>query len=142
MCDLHLFFFFQAEDGIRDADVTGVQTCALPIFTGLGEGVFYSNDRTLVFDHTPPPRRTLGLGVVISGLSIGLTIGIVATPYLIDWGGDLGLGEHAWAMPLSVFAAASILVAVLAYSFFRSRLGGPLRLGPPFLKLIAYSAPT
>src|SRR5215813_11484933 len=30
-----LFFFFQAEDGIRDADVTGVQTCALPI-SGLG----------------------------------------------------------------------------------------------------------
>src|SRR6266542_749847 len=28
------FFFFQAEDGIRDATVTGVQTCALPILTG------------------------------------------------------------------------------------------------------------
>src|SRR5207245_7230366 len=27
-----LIFFFQAEDGIRDATVTGVQTCALPIF--------------------------------------------------------------------------------------------------------------
>src|SRR2546430_13146917 len=27
-----LFFFFQAEDGIRDLTVTGVQTCALPIF--------------------------------------------------------------------------------------------------------------
>src|SRR6266542_4150930 len=27
-----VFFFFQAEDGIRDATVTGVQTCALPIF--------------------------------------------------------------------------------------------------------------
>src|SRR6266487_7080893 len=26
-----LFFFFQAEDGIRDGRVTGVQTCALPI---------------------------------------------------------------------------------------------------------------
>src|SRR5207245_6507123 len=26
-------FFFQAEDGIRDATVTGVQTCALPILT-------------------------------------------------------------------------------------------------------------
>src|SRR4029434_5172755 len=26
-------FFFQAEDGIRDASVTGVQTCALPIYT-------------------------------------------------------------------------------------------------------------
>src|SRR5205085_3144257 len=28
------FFFFQAEDGIRDLTVTGVQTCALPISTG------------------------------------------------------------------------------------------------------------
>src|SRR6266542_875066 len=27
-------FFFQAEDGIRDATVTGVQTCALPIYRG------------------------------------------------------------------------------------------------------------
>src|SRR6266542_4983418 len=29
------FFFFQAEDGIRDATVTGVQTCALPIYADL-----------------------------------------------------------------------------------------------------------
>src|SRR5206468_6447192 len=29
-----VFFFFQAEDGIRDLIVTGVQTCALPIFSG------------------------------------------------------------------------------------------------------------
>src|SRR2546427_11705715 len=28
---IRLFFFFQAEDGIRDLTVTGVQTCALPI---------------------------------------------------------------------------------------------------------------
>src|SRR5258707_5466543 len=28
-----VFFFFQAEDGIRDIGVTGVQTCALPILT-------------------------------------------------------------------------------------------------------------
>src|SRR2546429_6901218 len=28
---MSLFFFFQAEDGIRDVAVTGVQTCALPI---------------------------------------------------------------------------------------------------------------
>src|SRR5256885_10427058 len=34
MCDLGdaCFFFFQAEDGIRDYKVTGVQTCALPIY--------------------------------------------------------------------------------------------------------------
>src|SRR5256884_1973104 len=30
-CVISYFFFFQAEDGIRDVAVTGVQTCALPI---------------------------------------------------------------------------------------------------------------
>src|SRR5207245_3511987 len=32
------FFFFQAEDGIRDATVTGVQTCALPILAWAPDG--------------------------------------------------------------------------------------------------------
>src|SRR2546426_7509116 len=31
-------FFFQAEDGIRDYKVTGVQTCALPIYIGITSG--------------------------------------------------------------------------------------------------------
>src|SRR5690348_17797335 len=43
------FFFFQAEDGIRDGRVTGVQTCALPIlfpsvFAGPGGGVTTNTD--------------------------------------------------------------------------------------------------
>src|SRR6266850_6233823 len=33
MCAFLMCFFFQAEDGIRDYKVTGVQTCALPILT-------------------------------------------------------------------------------------------------------------
>src|SRR5690348_17760331 len=33
---LFFFFFFQAEDGIRDGRVTGVQTCALPIWGSAG----------------------------------------------------------------------------------------------------------
>src|SRR5260370_29637200 len=33
----HRIFFFQAEDGIRDSSVTGVQTCALPIFDDLAK---------------------------------------------------------------------------------------------------------
>src|SRR5437763_6624621 len=32
MCGTSFLFFFQAEDGIRDTSVTGVQTCALPIW--------------------------------------------------------------------------------------------------------------
>src|SRR3712207_9309516 len=34
-------FFFQAEDGIRDIGVTGVQTCALPILALLGDGTHH-----------------------------------------------------------------------------------------------------
>src|SRR3712207_7307854 len=34
------FFFFQAEDGIRDIGVTGVQTCALPIFSLINKGYY------------------------------------------------------------------------------------------------------
>src|SRR5690625_5333892 len=34
----HFFFFFQAEDGIRDGHVTGVQTCALPISGAAASG--------------------------------------------------------------------------------------------------------
>src|SRR6266487_6016258 len=38
--DYDFFFFFQAEDGIRDGRVTGVQTCALPISAQLDELVW------------------------------------------------------------------------------------------------------
>src|SRR2546430_10472487 len=40
---IDFFFFFQAEDGIRDLTVTGVQTCALPI---LRDGFLVQSRRT------------------------------------------------------------------------------------------------
>src|SRR3712207_8292935 len=61
MCYLVLImiFFFQAEDGIRDIGVTGVQTCALPICAGDSSLVgvvrdFYGNDGVV--------RRGVGAG--------------------------------------------------------------------------------
>src|SRR5207248_4798450 len=41
------FFFFQAEDGIRDRTVTGVQTCALPILPVIGVSVAEAKTLTL-----------------------------------------------------------------------------------------------
>src|SRR5258706_11415501 len=38
-----MFFFFQAEDGIRDWSVTGVQTCALPISIIIDRGQIVAN---------------------------------------------------------------------------------------------------
>jgi MFS family permease len=115
---------------------------AARVLTGLGEGVFYSNDRTLIINHSPVTKRTLGLGMVITGLSIGLTFGIIFTPLLINWGSSLGMGGDAWRMPFFAFAVFTFLVVVIAFTFFRARLGGALRLGPPFLRLLLFSAPT
>src|SRR5690625_5405121 len=39
-----LAFFFQPEDGIRDGHVTGVQTCALPIFTSASGAMLHDAD--------------------------------------------------------------------------------------------------
>src|SRR2546430_13302694 len=44
-------FFFQAEDGIRDLTVTGVQTCALPISTARRERRDVVERRTVVKPH-------------------------------------------------------------------------------------------
>src|SRR5690606_40275300 len=44
-----LFFFFQAEDGIRDFHVTGVQTCALPICQ------FFAPKETINYPHEKGP---------------------------------------------------------------------------------------
>src|SRR5437763_10635638 len=64
-------FFFQAEDGIRDTSVTGVQTCALPICIGSAGGY-----RMIVEDRGEHSFQEL------SGLSWGLIAKANQTPGL------------------------------------------------------------
>src|SRR3712207_2042567 len=52
------FFFFQAEDGIRDIGVTGVQTCALPIST---ETLIRLSDRLVRMAPGTPSKVFYGL---------------------------------------------------------------------------------
>src|SRR2546429_1879381 len=60
------FFFFQAEDGIRDVAVTGVQTCALPIScasssTTWSFSALSLSGRLMVMSATPPDRKSTRL---------------------------------------------------------------------------------
>src|SRR5207302_5852277 len=48
---IFVFFFFQAEDGIRDFHVTGVQTCALPISESARK--FFLNDKNCPLNYEP-----------------------------------------------------------------------------------------
>src|SRR5205807_5222836 len=55
-CDGICHFFFQAEDGIRDYKVTGVQTCALPISVWNGAGLVLTHGRRYTHILLPVPK--------------------------------------------------------------------------------------
>src|SRR5947207_8759461 len=60
---LFTFFFFQAEDGIRDHCVTGVQTCALPIYPATSLALHRHHERRgepRRLAHRGPEERSLG----------------------------------------------------------------------------------
>src|SRR5256885_6585822 len=64
-CAVFVFFFFQAEDGIRDYKVTGVQTCALPI-SGVEVVAFYDTAGAAA---EVARRRDASLGAVAGALA-------------------------------------------------------------------------
>jgi MFS family permease len=120
--------------------ITGlVAFIAMRVFTGLGEGAFYSNDRSLIAEATPVERRSLGMGVVITGLALGITIATVFAPDLIRLGGQVFAGDEAWRMPFLVLGAATLVVGVAIIGYFRGQQHG-LPYVRAALHLGAYSA--
>src|SRR2546426_12628803 len=86
------FFFFQAEDGIRDYKVTGVQTCALPICSQGGMGVDagdYDGDglldiiKTNFSDETPSLYHNDGRGFFTDATYQGGLAGLASS---VKWG--------------------------------------------------------
>src|SRR5437763_16402340 len=61
-----LLFFFQAEDGIRDTSVTGVQTCALPISRDLEDAARLEGaGEWTIFRRVALPLSGPGLGTLV-----------------------------------------------------------------------------
>src|SRR6266566_7788688 len=91
---MSIFFFFQAEDGIRDYKVTGVQTCALPIWlfrsprSGGGEHPWALLQHRGRGDHRVTGRRG---GVVLARWALW-------RPYALPQGGQTALRvQLAWS---------------------------------------------
>src|SRR5256885_17070732 len=91
---LFFFFFFQAEDGIRDYKVTGVQTCALPILSNTILGTM----RFAVLEYSGvATSNSLDVSAVAEGTSASPATSTVTT----NFSGDLLLGEIVTANPAS-----------------------------------------
>src|SRR5256886_16950478 len=86
--DVVLFFFFQAEDGIRDLTVTGVQTCALPISVGREGPIIQVGAAfgSMVGQVVAMPARQRAL-LIAAG-----TGGGIAAPFYTPIGGKNGRG--------------------------------------------------
>src|SRR2546427_7484640 len=103
MC-LCLFFFFQAEDGIRDLTVTGVQTCALPIWSAL-RGLskpsrwrfFVKNSETEISRWRAPISTA---EAVVAGLA-GLASGVLASAAFGSAAGVLAVAASGFALDLA-----------------------------------------
>src|SRR5699024_11914422 len=85
---LCLSFFFQAEDGIRDRNVTGVQTCALPIFIYFLFGINRVRTRARLFAgrHLPVMHFISYEHAAREPSTTDVLAGEVAPPYLAPIG--------------------------------------------------------
>src|SRR3954462_722789 len=120
--------------------VTGlVLFIAIRVLTGLGEGAFSSNDRSLIAQETPPEKRSMGMGIVITGLALGLTLPLVFAPDLIKLGANVFAADDAWRMTFLAFGTATLVVGIGAFAYLRRQEPG-LPYFRAALHLGAYSA--
>src|SRR3712207_3717322 len=105
----HLFFFFQAEDGIRDIGVTGIQTCALPISREKGWDIwgetctqYFFVDYTFLerpdfegakYVYTPPPRPIENQEVLWNAVRTDVLSAISTDHCAFLWDGQKTLGR-------------------------------------------------
>src|SRR2546430_13337408 len=104
-------FFFQAEDGIRDLTVTGVQTCALPISRALAaeprfmllDEPFAGVDPLSVLDIQRIIRELTNrdIGVLITDHNVRETLGVCGRAYIVNQGTVIasGTAEEILANP-------------------------------------------
>ena len=112
---------------------------AARVLTGLVEGAYYSNDRALIASATPAEKKGMAMGVIFSGLAVGLTVATLLTPHLLTWA-EGWMGRQAWSLPFLIFSAPTLLVAFGVWRYVRPPAGEAQRVRPAAARLLAYGA--
>src|SRR5256885_7417324 len=106
-----IFFFFQAEDGIRDYKVTGVQTCALPISSWAIDGTLVAVAGTELIGSVvvEPSRHGFGeIGMAVAREWRGRGVGSALLAAAIERARERGLHK----LSLGVFAHNAAAIAL------------------------------
>src|SRR5205809_981112 len=114
-------FFFQAEDGIRDVAVTGVQTCALPISAAIAIGLLWI--RHLLSQIDVPTRQAYVMAVVedrereaaASTTNLARTLAQAVSPAVTGW----VMQAVALSAPFVLGGGLKMLYDVLLYTTFK-----------------------
>src|SRR5438309_4941129 len=107
---MFIFFFFQAEDGIRDGTVTGVQTCALPI-SQINAALFRSVDRcrsTQLYDafRRPPTNHFQNGGLLVSSVVCQYASQSSRSAYSLKQSGKCSSPKRSKTLGSAAFACA------------------------------------
>src|SRR6266436_7626507 len=112
-------FFFQAEDGIRDVAVTGVQTCALPILVLFAEWRYLRTGdslyRTLARRWSKIMLALFAVGVV-TGTILSFELGLLWPVWIQDFGNVFGLG---FTLEGFSFFVEAIFIGIYVYGWDR-----------------------
>jgi len=96
---------------------------ALRVLTGLGQGMFYSNDRSIIVEQTPAEKRSFGMGIVITGLAIGITLALISAPFVIELGNLVFGPDQGWRMAFILLGATTLVVGFALHIFFKRQRG-------------------
>ncbi|WP_160723615.1 MFS transporter [Bacillus sp. USDA818B3_A] len=101
----------------------------LRVLLGLGEGVFYSNDRSYIVYHSPKDKVGLGMGVVITGLSVGLTVATLGVPLLLNVMEPV-MGKEAWRSPFILLGVITLISSLLIYKYMKPLSASVQKMNP------------
>jgi MFS family permease len=91
------------------------------LLTGLGQGTYFSNDRSIISTSTPKNKMGLGQGMTMVGMGVGMALGIVAGGFLA--------GELGWRATFMIVTLPAIPLCLMIWRWIKDPSKTPSTIG-------------